>query len=142
MKRVIFLLFIAAIFTSCSGQKSDEPWSKDQLMPPKDLAQKIENNEDSSTLILSIGFDDPIKNSIDLGPANEKEGIDKLKTYLSDVPKDKDIVLYCGCCPMDKCPNIRPAFEVINEMGFTNAKLLELKTSVKADWLDHDFPIK
>lgn len=140
MKQASLLLIALLLLTSCSDTKK-EPWSSDQLMPPKELAQKIENDQVDSLLILSIGFDALIKDSKDMGAAENKKNVAHLKSYLSDVPKDKAIVIYCGCCPFEKCPNIRPAFEALNEMGFTNAKLLNLKTSIKADWLDEDYPV-
>lgn len=111
-------------------------------MAPGKLAQKIETNQVDDMLILSIGFEDVIKGSVDLGPANDSTKIASLKDYLKTVPKDKSIVLYCGCCPLEKCPNVRPAFKVLNEMGFTNAKLLDIETSIKADWLDKGYPAK
>jgi hypothetical protein len=34
------------------------------------------------------------------------------------------VVIYCGCCPLDKCPNVRPAFTLLKTMGFTNLHVL------------------
>ncbi len=128
--------------TAPQTSASSVPWTKDELMPPEVLAQKIEQGQTDNLLILSIGFENLIKGSIDLGPAENQAAIKELKDYLSDVPKDQNIVIYCGCCPFEKCPNIRPAFSVLNKMGFTNAKLLNLTTSIKADWLDKGYPIQ
>jgi hypothetical protein len=50
------------------------------------------------------------------------------------------VIIYCGCCPFDKCPNIRPAFAALKEMGFKNARLLDLPKNIKADWLDKNYP--
>ena len=38
------------------------------------------------------------------GPGNKPEGIEALKKEVAGLSKDADIVLYCGCCPMEKCP--------------------------------------
>jgi hypothetical protein len=35
--------------------------------------------------------------------------MDALKKAVAGLAKARP-VLYCGCCPMTKCPNIRPAF--------------------------------
>ncbi|MCO5234735.1 MAG: hypothetical protein M9933_00590 [Chitinophagaceae bacterium] len=91
-------------------------------------------------LILTVGPDAVIKGSVDIGPAGEKENVDKLRKYLKDVPKDKEVVIYCGCCPFSRCPNVRPAFRVLNQMGFKNARLLDIPKNIKADWLDKGYP--
>lgn len=124
---------------SCA-QLSNEPWSPGQLMPAADLASAIRNNKTKDMLILTVGPDAVIKGSVDIGPAGEKENVDKLRKYLKDVPKDKEVVIYCGCCPFSRCPNVRPAFRVLNQMGFKNARLLDIPKNIKADWLDKGYP--
>ena len=47
-----------------------------------------------------------------------------LKEAVEKLPRDREIVIYCGCCPWDKCPNMQPAFAALREMGFTKAKAL------------------
>lgn len=143
MKYFAFLITFSFLFIgNVTAQKLDNPWSTNQLMQPADLAQRITAKENGNTLILSIGFDDPILHSIEAGPGNSEEGLAQLKAYLKDVSKDKAIVIYCGCCPMEKCPNIRPAFTLLEQLGYKNVKLLELRTSVKADWMDKGYPVK
>jgi hypothetical protein len=61
---------------------------------------------------------------------------------LSTLPKDANIVIYCGCCPFVKCPNIRPAFTLLNKMGFKKHKLLNLSHNVKTDWIDKGYPVR
>jgi hypothetical protein len=118
-----------------------EPWTQEQLLDPHELALTINNPQSHQPIVLSVGPAAIIKNSIDLGPAHEKENLDKLKQQLKDIQKDEAIVLYCGCCPFDKCPNIRPAFELLNQMQFKNHKLLNLPHNIKMDWIDHDYPV-
>lgn len=136
----ILILFIGVFSNQSCAQLSKEPWKPDQLMPTADLALAIQNNKAKDMLILTIGPDAVIKGSVDIGPGGEKKNIDKLKNYLKDVPKDKTIVIYCGCCPFSRCPNVRPAFRVLNEMGFKNARLLDIPKNIKADWLDKGYP--
>ena len=45
-----------------------------------------------------------------------------LKKAVADLPRGKELYIYCGCCPFVKCPNIRPAYTALHEMGFTNVK--------------------
>jgi hypothetical protein len=60
---------------------------------------------------------------------------------LEKLPKDASIVVYCGCCPYRSCPNVRPAFNLLNSMGFKNHKLLDLPQNIKVDWIDHGYPV-
>ncbi len=43
-------------------------------------------------------------------------------------------------CTIANCPNIRPAFSLLNEMKFTNHKLLDIPKNIKVDWIDKGFP--
>ena len=109
-------------------------------MAPADLAKIINDPNAKKPLVYCVGPSANIKNSIDMGPAHEPENLNKLKQALGKLSKDADIVIYCGCCPFDHCPNIRPAFSLLKEMGFKNAKLLNLSTNIKVDWLNKGYP--
>jgi len=145
MKYVILgsLVFLAiAGFIKISGKsgKEQEPWKTSQLMAPADLAAVLLNNNAKKPLVYSVGPGALIKGSVDLGPAHEKDNLDKLKTVLSKLPKNANIVIYCGCCPFERCPNIRPAFTLLNEMQFTNARLLNLEHNIHTDWVAKGYP--
>lgn len=134
-------LLIAVISLSSFGQNTKtEPWTENQLMPPADLANIIKDKNAQQPIVFSIGPGAIIKGSIDIGPAQEKENLKKLEVELSKLPKDTNIVIYCGCCPFEHCPNIRPAFELLNKMKFTNHKLLSLQKNIKVDWIDKGYP--
>ena len=140
-KLVFFYSIIALIFSSCSNaQNSKEPWTEQQLMNPADLAKIMNDDTSKKPIVFSI-FAGGIKNSIDLGAASEKKGIENLKKELNKLSKDTAIVIYCGCCPFKDCPNIRPAFKLLNEMKFTNHKLLNLSHNLKVDWIDKGYPM-
>jgi len=51
-------------------------------------------------------------------------------------------VIYCGCCPWDRCPNIKPAFEELAKMGFTRVKALYLAENFKVNWTDAGYPVQ
>ncbi|UCS95836.1 rhodanese-like domain-containing protein [Echinicola marina] len=133
-------LFLAILITVAFQQK--EPWTAKQMLPPAELVQKLKLPKDKQPLIISIGPQAVIKNSVDIGAGQNPKNITQLKALVSKLPKDKEIVLYCGCCPLTKCPNVRPAFSTLNEMGFKNHQLLALLTNIKVDWIDKDYPVK
>lgn len=142
MKKVNRLI-LALILIGCSqllAQVKSDPWEPDQLESPAALALTIQSGSTDIPLVLSVGPAALIKGSIEVGPAGKKENLEKLKALLEKQPKDKQIVIYCGCCPFVHCPNIRPAFNLLKEMKFTNAKLLNLSTNIKTDWIDKGYP--
>lgn len=138
---IISLAAVLPMFLFSFVGQQTEPWSPDQLMEPADLAATINDPQSPQPLIISVGPGAVIKGSRDNGPASEKANLKKLENELRTVPKDANIVIYCGCCPFVKCPNIRPAFTLLNKMGFTNHKLLNLSHNVKTDWIDRGYPV-
>ena len=49
-------------------------------------------------------------------------------------------MIYCGCCPWVRCPNIKPTIDPLHDMGFTRVKAVYLADSFKTDWIDHGYP--
>ena len=144
-KLSILILFIGIASLTACGQASNtgnkEPWTASQLLPPAELAKTLQNASAPQPYIYCIGPSATIPNSIDIGSTVEKANLDKLKKELEKLPKDANIVIYCGCCPYSRCPNVRPAFQLLNQMQFKNHKLLDLPTNIKVDWIDHGYPI-
>jgi thiosulfate/3-mercaptopyruvate sulfurtransferase len=66
--------------------------------------------------------------------------LQKLKDSLAGLPKESEIIIYCGCCPFERCPNVRPAIQVLKDLNFTNYKLLNLPHNIKIDWIDKGYP--
>jgi thiosulfate/3-mercaptopyruvate sulfurtransferase len=118
-----------------------EPWTADQLLAPDKLAAALNDTKVAPPIIISVSPGPVIPGSIDIGPTSEKSNVEKLKKQLKSIPTDSDVVIYCGCCPFDRCPNIRPAFNLLNEMGFRNHKLLNLPNNVKIDWINKGYPV-
>ncbi len=144
MKKLLFLTGMLLFSLSMSGlaQQKVNPWTQKQLLEPDILAVQLKTlPKDQQPVVIDVGPAGVIKGAIETGPAEDKEGIDKLKSVLKEVPKDKEVVIYCGCCPFSKCPNVRPAFKTLQEMGFTNPRLLNLSHNLKTDWIDKGFPL-
>lgn len=110
------------------------------LVQPDQAAKEL-----PTALFIHVGFpvlyrSVHIPRSVYAGPGSTPEGLADLRKAVAGQPKDREIVLYCGCCPFEKCPNIRPAFAALREMGFTHVKALMLPTNLKTDWIDKDYP--
>lgn len=117
-----------------------DPWTPSDLVSPARLAPDL-----GSALVIQVGFPAlyhgaHIAGSIYAGPASKPEGIEALKKAVGGEPRARAIVLYCGCCPWDHCPNIRPAFAALKQMGFTHVRALEIPTNLKTDWVDRGYP--
>lgn len=133
-------LFLAAI---CLAQETGDPWAKSDLIEPATLVKALESAQ--PPVILCAGFPPlyrsrRIPHAIWAGPGSKAEGIALLKKAAAGLPKDADIVVYCGCCPMDRCPNIRPAYRALRGMGFRHVRVLNIPTNMHVDWFDKGYP--
>ena len=45
-----------------------------------------------------------------------------MRERVAKLPKDSAIVIYCGCCPWNKCPTLGAAFGALQALGFSNVK--------------------
>jgi hypothetical protein len=132
--------FLVMLISIVSFAQPSDPWTKDQIMEPAALAAIIKDTTARQPTIICVGPGAIIRHSIDAGPARDNANLQKLRQQLEKLPKDATVVIYCGCCPFDRCPNIRPAFRLLKEMKFTHARLLNLATNIKVDWIDKGYP--
>lgn len=135
----ILLFFVSA--KEVKNQGKDNPWTKEQVMEPAVLAEMLKTKSTETPVIVCIGPSASIPGSIDFGPAKEQSSMVKMRTALGSSDKNKAIVIYCGCCPFENCPNIRPAFTLLKNMGFRKPYLLNLSTNMKTDWIDKGYPL-
>lgn len=133
------LLFAQALVS----QSSPDPWKTAELLEPAALVPALKSAK--LPVVIAVAFpvlynNKHLPHAIFAGPGSKPEGIDALKKEASKLSKDADIVLYCGCCPMEKCPNIRPAYSTLKEMGFTHIRVLRVPTNMATDWFDKGYP--
>lgn len=102
----------------------------------------IKDGSASKITLLNIGPRKQIPGAIKTGMVSEPEGLAAFKAELAKLPKDRTIVVYCGCCPYNHCPNVRPAAQTLADMQFTNYKILDLPSRLDADWIDKGYPIE
>ena len=125
---------------------ASNPWTVAQVIQPSEFAAMLSNRKGAKPVILQVGFQvlyrsKHIPGSIYAGPASKPEGLQTLQEAVHGLPKNTEIYLYCGCCPIYRCPNIRPAFRTLQAMGYTHLHVLMLETSFGQDWVAHDYPI-
>jgi len=144
-KRIYIIGLLAVLAISIAAfaflKYKNEPWTPAQLEPPEELAKIINDPTIKKPIIFSVGPGAVIKGSIDIGPTKDSANLAKLRRQLDRLPKDANIIIYCGCCPFEHCPNIRPAFTLLNQMKFKNQKLLNLEHNIKIDWINKGYPV-
>lgn len=140
----VLMLACMALARNAWGQEAtSDPWASGALVQPAELAKAIQSGH--APIILSVAFPvlyrgRHIVHAINAGPTSKPEGIEALKKAVANLSKDSDLVIYCGCCPMVKCPNIRPAYRALQELGFTHVRVLSLPTNFHDDWVSKDYP--
>jgi hypothetical protein len=130
-------LLLLALLSSAGFSAADI-----DLIQPDQAVKELDG-----ALVIHVGFpvlfrSTHIPGSIYAGPGSKDEGIADLKKAVAGQPRTREIILYCGCCPFDKCPNIRPAFAALRGMGFTHVRAMMLATNLKTDWIDKGYPIE
>jgi hypothetical protein len=151
--RPLFLLALLAVYLlapcspfSSAGAAETNPWSQAQTVSPADFAKELQNH-DASLKIVYVGVRTlysgaHIPGSVFHGPGSTDQGLSDLKKFAVTLPKGANIVIYCGCCPLERCPNLRPAFSTLKEMGFTHLRVLILPTDFAADWIEKGYPVE
>lgn len=136
----LFAFFVTSFIALSSCAQNPVNWTNKQLMEPADLATAIKTNKDVP-VIISIGPAAAIPGSVDVGMVNTAEGVQKLKAQLKTIDQNKKVVVYCGCCPFEHCPNARPAIAALKEMKFTNYYLLNVPHNIRKDWIEKGYPV-
>ncbi len=143
-----------AVSTTSKSNQSEQlstlpsdPWQTNQLMNPEELVKTQSEAVGEKPLVLYVGYPllyhgGHIAGSKFAGPASKPDGLQKLTQAAEGLPRDEQIVLYCGCCPWKECPNIRPAVRTMKELGFKNVRVLYLPKNLRQDWIDKGFPIQ
>jgi len=116
-------------------------WPDKNLMQTSTLVATLKKPGTAKPPIYNIGFVGNIQGAKKLAAASKPEGLAQLKSELKQTPKNSTVVIYCGCCPFEHCPNVKPAFTMLQKLGYTNVKILNLPTSIKADWIDKGYPM-
>lgn len=83
-----------------------------------------------------------ISGALYAGPGSDAEGQRLLHSRVANLPKGALIVIYCGCCPWNRCPNVGPAYAHLVHLGFTNVKVLYIADNFGADWVGKGYAVE
>ena len=146
-RRTLFSLLIVP-FVLAGGlfayQASLIPTS--QLINPDELVTLLQSSKGEKPLMIQVGShvlysEAHIPGSEYIGPASSESGLQQLRKRVESLPRSKFIVLYCGCCPWNHCPNVKPADDALHALGFTKVKVLYIASNFGADWVDKGYPV-
>jgi thiosulfate/3-mercaptopyruvate sulfurtransferase len=141
-------LAVASVGKGHAGQAAgSDPWTAAQVVQPADLVKELSAKNDATPTVLYVGFrtlfeGGHIPGASFHGTASTEAGLADLKKWAASLPRTTNLVIYCGCCPFDRCPNIRPAFTALRDMGFTHLRLLVLPKNFATDWVDKGYPME
>jgi len=140
---VILACALVANFTVAAPA---DPWTASQTVRPAQLVAELPS-QNPHLVIIYVGVRTlytgaHIPGAVYFGPGSSEQGIAELKKYAAGLPKNSDVVLYCGCCPLEKCPNLRPAFSALKDFPLARLRVLILPNSFNADWVEKSFPVQ
>jgi thiosulfate/3-mercaptopyruvate sulfurtransferase len=117
-----------------------------RLVNPDQLFKILQSAKSEKPLLIQVGShvlytQAHIPGSEYIGPASSETGLQSLRKRVESLPRNKFIVLYCGCCPWSHCPNVKPADDALRAMGFTNVKVLYIADNFGTDWVEKGYPV-
>jgi rhodanese-related sulfurtransferase len=118
-----------------------------QLLQPEALNRLLQAAGAEKPLVLQVGShvlfaEAHIPGAEYAGQGSQPAGIQQLQNRVSALSRKKLIVLYCGCCPWNRCPNVGPAFAKLREIGFSNVKVLYLADNFGANWVEKGYAVE
>lgn len=147
---VTFGFTSTALQLSAQASKAPAPASastipQDRLIQPEALVRILKAEPEKKPVILQVGprvmfAQAHIPGAQYAGPGSQASGIQSLEDVVSGMAKNRSIVLYCGCCPWDRCPNIGPAYKRLVQLGFTHVRGLYLAHNFGDDWVNKGYP--
>ena len=117
-----------------------------RLINPDELVKLLQSSKMERPLMIQVGshvlFSQAhIPGSEYIGPASTESGIQQLRKRVESLPRNKSIIIYCGCCPWSHCPNVKPADDALRTLGFNNVKVLYIANNFGTDWVDKGYPV-
>jgi thiosulfate/3-mercaptopyruvate sulfurtransferase len=116
------------------------------LLQPAELNSWLQKAAADKPLLLQTGShalyaEAHIPGSEYVGAAGDGAGLKALENRAKSLDPHQLLVIYCGCCAWDRCPNIRPAYQQLHALGFTRLKVLYLAENFGTDWVDKGYPV-
>jgi len=156
MRSNLGLLIVAGVLAlslaACSGNTADpasssEPWGEN-IVKPAGLVAELANASaaDKPVVVCTappfLYRSGHVPGAVLHGPMTSPAVVGELTAWAQPLPRSSNVVIYCGCCPMEQCPNIRPAYKALKDLGFTRLRVLVLPDNFATDWVGRGYPIE
>jgi len=139
---LIAVAVLAFLLPANAQSPCELPPGSPGLIQPEQLVSSIKGNAKPTVLYVGPKFlyaQAHIPGAEFIGPASDRDSLERLRKRAASLSKTSAVVLYCGCCPWDHCPNIRPAYKELQKLGFKNVKALYLADSFGTDWAEKGY---
>jgi thiosulfate/3-mercaptopyruvate sulfurtransferase len=142
---IVFCALTAGWGSAVAGPRPAASIPSADLIQPAAFAAILGGEAARKPVILQVGFrtlyeQAHIPTAEYAGPAGNGQGLKSLRGRAAHLPKDADIVIYCGCCPWDHCPNIADAYFALRALGFTHVRVLYIPNNFGDDWVEKGYP--
>jgi hypothetical protein len=153
LRHRVVVIPLVCLSAACTGARTDsatagQPWTAASTVQPADLVRELASaTATDKPIVAYVGpaflyRQGHVPSASLHGPASTAEGLNELKTWAATLPRSANLVIYCGCCPLADCPNLRPAFEALRPMGFTRLRVLILPDNFATDWAGRGYPVE
>ncbi len=143
----LVLISTACASTEAGSPSSAEPWGTNTVAPAA-FDQEIASSRGADKPVIVCTAPEfmyrmgHIPGAVLHGPTNSPEGVTELTNWAQSLPRSTNLVIYCGCCPLEHCPNLRPAYTALHDMGFTHLRVLILPNNFGTDWAERGYPVQ
>ena len=141
---LLSLVFCMACAAGIAQQADQIPESR--RINPANLVTILQASTGEKPLMIDVGShvlysQAHIPGSEYIGPASTQEGLRLLRKRVQALPRETFIIIYCGCCPWTHCPNVKPADDALQALGFTKIKTLYIANNFGTDWVAKGYPV-
>jgi len=143
--KIVLVIAASAVVVVAGFAQQASLIPSSRLINPEDLVKVLQSTKGEKPLVVYVGphvlyAQAHIPGSEYVGQVSSQYGVEQLRKRVESLPRKKFIVIYCGCCPWSHCPNVKPADDALQAMGFTNVKVLYIADNFGADWVDKGYP--
>ena len=145
-KRITLLLTLALVPLTAAVAFQASQIATSHTMTIDELLKTLQSSKGDKPLLIHVGShvlyaQAHIPGSEYMGPGSDPAALQRLRTRVESLPRNKFIVIYCGCCPWTHCPNMKPADDALHAMGFSNVKSLYIPNNFGTDWAAKGYPV-
>jgi hypothetical protein len=147
--RLIVVATLSLLVATCagdtqSGSSAAEPWGANTV-GGAELVKELAGGDKPVVVCTappSMYRMGHVPGAVLHGPASDPRAHGELTAWAQSLPRTSSVVIYCGCCPLAYCPNLRPAYNALKDMGFARLRVLVLPENFGTDWVDRGYPVE